>query len=58
MAFKKKESVETTKVVEVPDFIEVPVVVFANVVVYDTLDGNKMKIVTKKEARSERYKPV
>ena len=38
--------------------VEVPVVVFANVVVYDSEDGLTMKVVSAKEARNPRYKPV
>lgn len=41
-----------------PEAVEVPVVVCPNVIVYDTQEGNAVKVVTVKEARSPRYKPV
>lgn len=41
-----------------PEVAEVPVVVYPTAVVYDTEDGNDIKIVTAREARSPRYKPV
>ena len=41
-----------------PEVVEVPVVVYPTAIVYDTQDGNAVKIVTAREARSPRYKPV
>ena len=64
MTFKKKEkAVEvvaevTPEVVAEVKAVEVPIVVFPNVVVYDTEDGNALKVVSAKEARHPRYKPV
>ena len=60
MTFKKKEKAleVAPEVVAEVQAVEVPVVVFPNVVVYDTEDGNALKVVSAKEARSPRYKPV
>lgn len=46
------------KAIETPDVVEVPVIVYPNVVVYDTEDGNALKVVSAREARIPRYKPV
>ena len=60
MTFKKKaKAVEVTpEVVAEVKAVEVPIVVFPNVVVYDTEDGNAVKVVSAREARSPRYKTV
>jgi hypothetical protein len=55
MTFKKKTPGVVAKVA--PEVV-VPVVVFPNVVVYDTEDGNAVKVVTSREARNPRYKTV
>jgi len=56
------QEIETPDVVaqeiETPDVVEVPVIVYPNVVVYDTEDGNALKVVSAREARHPRYKPV
>ena len=57
MTFKKKE-VKAPEVVAEVVAVEVPVIVYPNVVVYDTEDGNALKVVSSREARSPRYKPV
>lgn len=57
MTFKKKVTEVQADVTEVKA-VEVPVVVFPNVVVYDSEDGLTMKVVSAKEARNPRYKPV
>jgi hypothetical protein len=51
MTFKKKASAETVEEVAevVPEVVQV--------VVFDSVDS-KIKLVTSKEARSPRYKPV
>ena len=57
MTFKKKEAKAPEVVAEVAA-VEVPVVVYPTVVVYDREQGNTLKVVTAREARSPRYIPV
>ena len=57
MTFKKKE-VKAPEVTPEVVAVEVPVIVYPNVVVYDTEDGNALKVVSSKEARHPRFKPV
>lgn len=52
------QEIETPEVVEEVVAVEVPVIVYPNVVVYDTEDGLTMKVVSAREARHPRYKPV
>ena len=62
----RPKAIETPEVVPevvaevVPEVVavEVPVVTYKNVVVYDSEDGLTMKVVSAKEARNPRYKPV
>jgi len=57
---KAIETPEVVAEVETPEVVavEVPVVTYKNVVVYDSEDGLTMKVVSAKEARHPRYKPV
>ena len=54
----RPKAIETPEVVAEVVAVEVPVVTYKNVVVYDSEDGLTMKVVSAKEARNPRYKPV